>query len=178
MKSKFLLLSLLFLINIFVNAQDVDVINLHKKPQIVDLGGLLKWKECSNKYYLPLEIPQNAKGIIYSIKDLGKDVEDGQQKTLFMEVQDLAKKYSAAEITNYINFNESSTEFNLYILPGKENAESFFNCGHYKYIEKYIHTKARTGFVEKGSKETIYLGIENSKDLRRLKLQIEVVAVI
>lgn len=153
-------------------------INVFETPQIVEIGKTLRLNKCNNKYYVPVALPKNAKGWIYSVTTISKNEVAEPQSALFEEVLGLADKHEPSKVADFITHKERERDFNFYILQEKDNAESFFNCGCYKYVQKYIGTKSRSAYVEKSNDETFYIAIENNKDLKNLRLKIEVVAVV
>lgn len=152
--------------------------NIFDEPQIIKFDITLNTNKCNNKAFIPIDLPQGAEGWIYSITTANKSETKNPKETLLPQVQKLADNKEPSTITDFINTQSSNKSFNLYIIEGKEHIESFNNCGYYKYIEKYIDTKSRSGYLEKkDNQETMYIGIENNKDLKSLRLKIEAVAV-
>lgn len=157
---------------------DEHFINVFETPQIVEINRTLNKKDCNNKFYIPVDLPKGSKGWIYSITTITKNEVENPQNMLYAKVLSLANKHEASKLPDFINHNNGKRDFNLYILPKKKNAESFFNCGYYEYIEKHINTKSRTAYIKHSNDDTVYIGIENNRDLKSLKLKVEVVAVM
>ena len=150
------------------------------EPKSIHIKSTLNKWQCNNKQFIPIELPKNSKGIIYSVRAVKKSDFKSPQKMLLDEVKYLSKKHESTKIADYINPNGTNRSFNLYLMSGHENIQSFNNCGHYKYHEKFINNKSRTGYLntENIDQETIYFGIENNNDLKNLRIIVEVVAVV
>ncbi len=149
------------------------------EPQSIHIKSTLNKWQCNNKEFIPIELPKNAKGIIYSVRTVKKSNFKSPQKELFKEVKSLSEKYDPTNIADYIKPNGTNRSFNLYLINGHENVQSFNNCGHYKYTEKFINKKSRTGYLNtENMEETIYFGIENNNDLKNLRVIVEVVAIL
>ena len=99
---------------------------------------------------------------------------------LLKEVKLLSEKHKPTRIADYIDPNGTNRSFNLYLISGNKNIQSFNNCGHYKYNERFINNKSRTGYIntENMDQETLYFGIENNNDLKNLRIIVEVVAIV
>lgn len=150
------------------------------EPQSIHIKSTLNKWQCNNKDFIPIEIPKNSKGLIYSVRAVKKSEFKSPENMLIDEVKYLSKKYRPTNIADYIKPNSTNRSFNLYLISGNENIQSFNNCGHYKYQEKFINNKSRTGYIntENIDQETLYIGIENNYDLKNLRVIIEVVAVV
>lgn len=178
-----LLTSICFLVCAFtLNTESiplfVDV--FEGEPQSIHIKSTLnKWK-CNNKDFIPIEIPKNSKGLIYSVRAVKKSDFSSPKTMLLQEVKSLSKKHNSKKIADYIEPDGTDRSFNLYFISGHENIQSFNNCGHYKYNEKFINKKSRTGYIntENINQETLYIGIENNYDLKNLRIIVEVVAVV
>lgn len=154
-------------------------VNVYAQPQIVEINSTFKKWECNNKAYLPIDLPEGAVGFIYSITPVSKKDRINPKASLLGEVSLLAKQHSVDRIADFISPTNSNKHFNMYLIPGNEYIQSFSQCGFYKYLEKHIGTKPRAAFVKNPNRaETIFLGIENPKDLKNLRLKVEVVAVM
>ena len=176
MKSIFITISLL--ISLFPTNNHVTLQSIFSDPQLVEISATLRFDKCNNKAYIPVELPPSAKGWIYSITAIRKQEASAPKPHLLEQIQRLSKNHKVEAIADFIVLTGKMPTFNLYILNGKDEAESFFNCGSYKYIEKYIGTKSRSAYIENDRKETYYIGIESDNDLKNLRLKIEAVAVI
>ncbi len=150
------------------------------EPKSIHIKSTLKKWECNNKEFIPIELPENSKGIIYSVRTVKKSNFKSPQKTLLKEVDFLSKKYEPTKIVDYIKPDGTNQSFNLYLINGNENIQAFNNCGSYYYQEKFINNKSRAGYLstEDIDQETIYLGIENNNDLKNLRIIVEVVAIV
>lgn len=150
------------------------------EPKGIHIKSTLNKRICNNKDFIPIEIPKNSKGLIYSVRAVKKSEFKSPKKMLLDEVKYLSKNYKPINIAHYINLNSTNRGFNLYIMKGYNNIQSFNNCGHYKYNEKYINKKFRTGYIntENMDQETLYFGIENNHDLRNLRIIVEAVAIV
>lgn len=154
-------------------------VDITKEAQALHIKSTLNKKECNNKTYLPIEIPKNSKGLIYSIRAVDKSDFKSPKSTLLNEVKKLSKKHDSSKIADYIIAQGTARNFNLYLIEGNKHIQSFNNCGHYEYIEKYIGTKSRAGYIDTEKiDDTFYLGIENNQDLKNLRVIIEVIAVV
>ena len=177
-KFTFLFLISMFCFSFASEAQENKYISVFETPQIVEINRTLQTSDCNNKYYLAVDLPTGAKGWIYSITTITKSEIADSQRILLDKILGLSKRYEAQQLVDFINHNESKRSFNLYIMQKKEHAESFFNCGYYEYVEKYIETKSRSAIVQNAEGETFYIGIENNADMKNLLLKIEIVAVM
>lgn len=157
-----------------------NFVNLFEVPKNVHINSTLNINACNNKAYLPLELPKGAKGFIYSVKSVGKSKKDEPKSNLINNVKKLSAKYDASQVSDFIEMEGNQKEFNLYIIEEKSNIMAFYNCGGYHYLNKYINTKSRSGFVELKDNEptSIYFGIENPRNLSSVNLEIEVVAIL
>jgi hypothetical protein len=169
----------------FTPIQTPIYVDLFESPQIVEISATLNKGKCNNKAFVAIDLPEDAKGWIYSVSAISKKDLADPKKQLHQKVLELADDHDSEHIVDFIYENQNissgrkkSPAFNLYVLPGKENVESFYNCGCYKYIEKHIRTKPRSGYLENKSGETVYIGIESDRDLSNLRLQIEAVAIL
>ena len=178
MKKLFLLFFVTAFCAAFTSIQPSTFENVFESPQIIEIGATLKFNHCNNKAYVPIDLPSGASGFIYSISGVSKSEIKKPQSQLLNQVKELATNHEPSKIADFIRPDKKSKHFSLYILPGKENTESFFNCGCYKYIEKHENTKARSGYIKNTYKDTIFIGIEGVHDLSNLRLKIEVVAVM
>ena len=166
-------------ISMFESNNTVSYVNVFDSPQIVEFGITLNTSQCNNKAYLAVDLPKNTKGWIYSITPIDNDGATQLRGNLLDEVTRLAQIHQASKIPDFLSPSRSNKIFNLYRIQGKSNIQSFNNCGYFEYTSKFINTKARSGYVEKSSTDdTAYIGIENSHDLKKLRLKIEVVAVV
>ena len=147
-------------------------------PQIVDIKPSLNVRKCNNKMYIPIALPQHAKGWIYSVTAISKQEVNSPKAVLLDQLLNLSHKYNPTKAVDFIPASKKPKEFNLYILQGKENAESFYNCNCYKYDEKHIRTKSRSGYIPATGEATYYLGIERDNDWKNLRLKVEAVAVL
>ena len=111
----------------FVNVFEDEPKSIHIK------SNLNKWK-CNNKDFIPIELPKNSKGIIYSVRAVKKSDFSSPEKTLLKEVKSLANKHNPTKIADYIDPNGTDRSFNLYLISGNENIHGFNNCEHYKYL--------------------------------------------
>ena len=171
----FSLLSTLMITSVNEN----QFINVFEQPQVIELTATFNKSACNNKAYVAIDLPKNATGFIYSISPIGKKDSEVVENRLINKVNKLSKKHEANKIADYILPGKSNKSFNLYFMQESKNVQSFFNCGCYKYVEKHIRTKMRTGYVESiNNEEPFYIGIEKIKDLKRLNLKLEVVAVV
>ncbi|MFK7773475.1 MAG: hypothetical protein AB8F94_15100 [Saprospiraceae bacterium] len=157
----------------FVDVFEDETKSIHIKST------LNKW-QCNNKDFIPIDLPKNSKGIIYSVRAVKKSDFKSPQKMLLDEVKYLSKKHDPTKIADYINPNSTNRSFNLYLMSGNENIQSFNNCGSYNYNEKFINNKSRSGYIstENMDQETLYFGIENNHDLKNLRIIVEVVAIV
>ncbi|MFK7808070.1 MAG: hypothetical protein AB8F74_09750 [Saprospiraceae bacterium] len=183
MKNLILLFALAFTCQSFVSAdlEKQSFVNVFETPQIVEIDRcIFNRKDCNNKYYLPVPLPKNAKGFIYAITPTSNVVtlNSEPQTTLLQKVEKLAADYDAEKVPDFIMPQNNKQDFNFYLLQGKKNVESFNGCGYYEYIDKTITVNSKTSYVEKANEDTYFIGIENPKDLKRLRLKIEVVAVL
>lgn len=162
-----------------INSKETyTLVPLFETPQIIEIKATLNKSACNNKAYIPIDLPKNADGWIYSITAIKKSEMESPKTVLPEQLEKYISKYDADQLADFIPYNASNRSFNLYLLPGKENVSSFNNCGHYKYTEKYIDTKSRSGFIKNTGDETMYIGIENNRDLKTLRLKIEAVAIV
>jgi hypothetical protein len=164
----------------FSSGQSGSYIDLFGEPQTVEIKATLNKSKCNNKAFIPVELPEKAKGIIYSIKAVPKAAFKATEASLLEEVKALSTKHEYSKVADYLLPGGTQKSFNFYLINGKENIESFNNCGHYYYNQKFIHTKSRTGYLDcsQFGEDTLYIGIENANDLQNLRLIVEVVAVV
>ena len=166
-------------ISIFESINTVSYVNVFDTPQLVEFNITLNSNQCNNKAYLAVDLPKNTTGWIYSITPIDNGGSAHLRSTLLDEVTRLAQIHQAPKIPDFLSPSRSNKIYNLYLIQGKSNIQSFNNCGYFEYTSKFINTKARSGYVEKSSADdTAYIGIENSHDLKKLKLKVEVVAVV
>ena len=177
MKSLILIISIMTTALSFTTQQD-QFISLFDQPQLIEIDATIRINKCNNKAYIPIDLPLHTKGWIYSIVPIRKKEISSIKGTLLQEVQALAKNHASEKIPDFLTPAKNNHEFNFYIIKGKEHVESFYNCGYYEYIEKYINTKARKGYVKYGGNASFYIGFENAKDAKNLRLKIEAVAVL
>lgn len=150
------------------------------EPKSIHIKSTLNKWQCNNKEFVPIQLPKNSKGIIYSVRTVKKSNFKSPQKTLLKEVDFLSEKYDPTQIADYIKPAGTNRSFNLYLINGNKNIQEFNNCGSYKYQEKFINDKSRVGYLstENIDQETIYIGIENNNDLKNLRIIVEAVAVV
>jgi len=162
----------------FSSTDNESFISVFDTPQIIELDATLNMADCNNKAFLPIDLPKGAKGLIYTINVVSKADTREAKNQLINHIKKHSQTHQPSEMVALIKQNKSNKSFNFYILPGKENKDGFYNCGHYKYLEKHIDTKSRAAFIDGLPKEEIIFGIEKSQDLQNLKLSIEVVAIM
>ena len=158
----FLLLCSLLALPI-MHAQSSTMLNVFEKAQMVEIDATLNKRDCNNKFYIPIRLPEGASSFVYNISAPNKKKEDIISDNLLETMQSLSEDQHPDKIADFIHSNDKYRDFNFYILSGKEHAESFNNCGYYEYIEKYIGTKPRSGYIEKNSDQTYYLAFENNR---------------
>ena len=166
-----------FISNTIAQASFVEVFD---EPKGVLINATLNKADCNNKAYVPLDLPENTKGVIYAVTAVNKSAYEAPEKKLLEEVIAVRSKNDPSKISDYLVPEGTQRTFNFYIIKGKENIKSFYDCGSYKYQEKFIDTKSLTGYIniENSNGEALYLGIENNQDLKNLRLIIEAVAVV
>lgn len=156
----------------------VDVLKDDAKS--IQIKSTLITAQCNNKDYIPIELPKNAKGVIYSVRAVKKSNLKATPNMLLKEVKALADKFEPSKIADYITPKGTNRSFNMYLITGKKNIQSFNNCGYYNYKEKFIDTKSRVAYLstETIDQKTLYIGIENNTDLKHLSIIVEVVAIV
>lgn len=150
-----------------------------KEPKTILIKSTLNKSPCNNKAYIPIEVPKKSVGLIYSIKTVRKSEYKNPKKELLSQLQSLDQEHEAAKLANFLVVEGTQRNFNYYTLSDLKNVNAFNNCGQYNYDEKFINTKSQTGYLSvDNNQEVFYLGIENNRDMKNLRLVIEVVAVL
>lgn len=135
-------------------------------------------KDCNNKALVPVTLPENAKGWIYSITFAPRNKSLNQTGELLDQVVQIKSVDSLSDLDQYVKPQKTNRSSNIYILRGKESADSFSQCGFFYHHGKFIHSSSKVGYVENTEGETFYIGIERDSDWQGLQVKVEVVAVI
>lgn len=158
-------------------SQDSSYENVFETQMVIDMKATPFSQKCNNKAVVPIDLPATADGWFYKINISPRHRSVESDETLLASVEGLSSTKSHNEIIDFIMPEETKRTANIYILMGKEHADSFSNCGCYEYIEKHIDTKSRTGYLPKRAGGTYYLGIERNSDMKGIQVSVEVVAV-
>ncbi len=153
--------------------------NIFSEPQIIDMKATpVKKCECNNKAVVPISLPNDSKGWFYRVTFAPRNKNLNNKQELLEEIMKLNSKVSFEDIDDNLRPFKTNRNGNIYILRGKEYADSFSQCGFFYHHGKYIGSKSKAGFVENTDGETFYIGIERNPDIKGLKIKVEVVAVI
>ena len=171
--------STIFFLTNQLSAQTNSFENILSEPQIIDMKATLMNKcKCNNKAVVPINLPKNAKGWYYKVTIAPRNKNLNKRQELLEEVVALSNKVSLEEIDESLRSFETSRNGNIYILRGKEYADSFSQCKFFYHHGKYIGTKSKSGFIENTEGETFYIGIERNSDAKGLQVKVEAVAAI
>jgi len=163
----------------FTQAQ-FSFVEVFDAPESVQVKATLKCGQCTNKAYVPVSVPKNAEGIIYSVKVVNRSEFDTPSKSLMSEVKTLSRKHEATDVADYLLPKGANKNFNLYLITEKENIDGFSACKFFYRKDKFIGTKSRAGYIstEEIGDRPFYIGIENGGNLQGLRVVVEAVAVV
>ena len=180
MKSIIFLAFSCFLLNINqVSSQSFDFENSLEVPMLIDMKPTpLNRCACNNKAVVPVKLPKDAKGWYYSVTFAPRSKSLSHKPELLREVVEVSSQVSIEEIDDHIQPLQTNRNGNIYIIRGKEYADSFNQCKFFYHHGKYIGTKSKSGYVENSEGETFYIGIERPSEMQGLQVKVEVVAVI
>lgn len=178
MPSIILLFCCLFLIPGLVSAQSDTFVEVFDEPEIISMGVTLLSSRCDNKAFVPINLPEGAKGWIYVVTIVME--EEDKTPVLLAQANDLSAQHSVKAIPDFIHQNDvkRSKDVNLVILRSREVADRFYDCTYTDDSERYIPVSGRTGYVENTDGEPFFLGIEKYNNNRKLTLKVEVLAVM
>lgn len=168
-----------WIFTISLSAQDYAFENILDVPEFIQMkANPLHGGTCDNKVVVPVSLPAEAKGFFYSVTFAPKSKKLDSGEELLDDVLVLSKQYPLEEIDDHIMPTRTKRDANLYILRGKEYADSFTQCCFFYHHGKYIESKSKSGYVKNTDGETFYLGIERNSDWKGVQVKVELVAVI
>lgn len=178
MISIFLLFCCIFFTPGLVSAQSDTFLEVFDEPEIISMGVTLLSSRCDNKAFVPINLPEGAKGWIYVVTIV--TVEEDKTPVLLAQATDLSAQHSIESIPDFIHQNDvkRSRDVNLIVLRSREVADNFYNCIYTADTDLYLPVTGRTGYVENTEGEPFFLGIEKYNNNRNLTLKVEVLAVM
>lgn len=161
-----------------VSAQSDTFVEVFDEPEIVSMGVTLLSSRCDNKAFVPLNLPENAKGWIYVVTIVAD--EEDEAPVLLAQARELSSQHSIESIPDFIHQNDvrRSKDVNLVILRSREVADKFYDCTYTNDPERYMPVSGRTGYVENTDGDPFFLGIEKYNSNRKLTVKVEVLAVM
>lgn len=178
MPSIILLFCWLFLMPGLVSAQSDTFVEVFDEPQIVTMGVTWFSSRCDNKAFVPINLPEHAKGWIYVVTIVTED--EDKLPVLLTQANELSAQYSVKAIPDFIHQNDvrRSKDVNLVILRSREVADRFYNCTYTDDSERYLPVSGRTGYVDNTRGDPFFLGIEKYHNNRKVTVKVEVLAVM
>lgn len=178
MPSIILLFCCLFLMPGLVSAQSDTFVEVFDEPQIVTMGVTWFSSRCDNKAFVPINLPEHAKGWIYVVTIVTED--EDKLPVLLTQANELSAQYSVKAIPDFIHQNDvrRSKDVNLVILRSREVADRFYNCTYTDDSERYLPVSGRTGYVDNTRGDPFFLGIEKYHNNRKVTVKVEVLAVM
>lgn len=168
----------LLLIPGFMSAQSNTFVEVFDEPEIVSMGVTLFSSRCDNKAFVPINLPENAKGWIYVVTIVTE--EEDKTPVLLAQASELSSQHSFESIPDFIHQNDvkRSKDVNLVLLRSREVADKFYDCTYTNDPERYIPVSGRTGYVENTDGDPFFLGLEKYHNKRKLTVKVEVLAVM
>lgn len=161
-----------------VPAQSDTFVEVFEEPEIVSMGVTLLSSRCDNKAFVPINLPEDAKGWIYVVT-IVTEPED-MIATLLPEARELRLQHDIETIPDFIHQNDvkRSQDVNLVLLRSREVADRFYDCTYTNDPVRYTPVSGRTGYVENTAGDPFFLGIEKYNSNRKLTVKVEVLAVM
>lgn len=148
-------------------------------PESFQLNSLVKHFQFNGtgKIAIPIHIPKEAKGFLYSITIAPKKNKINDKSELLNSVKELQNRMEFQDIHNHIIPTKSKRKASIFLLQGKENAERLEQSKGCFYLEQYIDSPSRSGYLENNGKGNYFIGFESSHNLKEAHVKLEVVAV-
>lgn len=161
-----------------VSAQSDTFVEVFDEPEIISMGVTLLSSRCDNKAFVPINLPEGAKGWIYVVTIVTE--KEDKAPILLAQANDLSAQHNLEAIPDFIHQNDvkRSRDVNLIVLRSREVADNFYNCIYTADTDLYEPVTGRTGYIQNTEGEPFFLGIEKYNNNRKLTLKVEVLAVM
>lgn len=127
-----LLFCCLFLMPGLVSAHSDTFVEVFDEPESISMGVTLLSSRCDNKAFVPITLPENAKGWIYVVTIATED--EDKIPVLLAQASELSSQHSRESIPDFIHQNDvkRSKDVNLVILRSREVADRFLRLHIYR----------------------------------------------